>query len=788
MNLAVRTLRALAALVVGCGVLLAVTTVGDHHVAGATSVTGSVTYTHTGSTPIPLPSKFQGPSQGDGWSLVFSNTQVFNVFHHQSSLQIDCHQLATAAECWSAPKTVTNGAVNFATSIDPGMVFDSSNGHLYVYAVDTTNSSAGVVCIDTTQPASATGAQLFCGYTQLSATGDAPLNSSSTAGLSAPAQVGNEWYSFNEVGGAGGGGGGGTENRLLCFNLATDSACGGGATYPVAMAGQKLAAFPSSYPLGVTGSDVIVQIVGATSTLLSCFDASTHAACWALPLVVTAVAGSPFPLLNASGTPTGFCLPVTGNPCYSSSTGSLVATPPGMAAAVGANNLVNGRVVTIGSSVYIPNWDTTAVDCYDYATSSECANYPVALSGLALLYTVNPDPLRPQCLWVNSDHGAWQIQNFDATTGGPCQEGPIVLQSSSIVAPGSACIPSQYTSMQILQPVPSAYTSATVEFESSTGAALPGVPTETVGSNGSINLAPLKLSNSTPLPQFVITIEGDTSDVKTVELSLTWRGVYAKSCTAGGQIASGTTGYWIVASDGGIFSYGTAGFYGSTGAITLNKPIVGMADTPDGNGYWLVASDGGIFSYGDASFHGSTGAITLNKPIVGMASTPDGNGYWLVASDGGIFSFGDAAFHGSTGAITLNKPIVGMASTPDGKGYWLVASDGGIFSFGDAAFHGSTGAITLNKPIVGMASTPDGKGYWLVASDGGIFSFGDAKFYGSTGAITLNKPIVGMTNTFDGNGYWLVASDGGIFSFGDAAFHGSAGNITLNKPIVGMAS
>ncbi len=71
------------------------------------------------------------------------------------------------------------------------------------------------------------------------------------------------------------------------------------------------------------------------------------------------------------------------------------------------------------------------------------------------------------------------------------------------------------------------------------------------------------------------------------------------------------------------------------------RRVVGMAgrSTP---GYWLVASDGGIFSFGSARFHGSTGAIRLNRPIVGMASTPSGNGYWLVASDGGIFSFGDA--------------------------------------------------------------------------------------------------------------------------------------------------
>jgi hypothetical protein len=127
-----------------------------------------------------------------------------------------------------------------------------------------------------------------------------------------------------------------------------------------------------------------------------------------------------------------------------------------------------------------------------------------------------------------------------------------------------------------------------------------------------------------------------------------------------------------------------------------------MAATPDGGGYWLVASDGGIFAFGDAAFYGSTGSITLNKPIVGMAATPDGGGYWLVASDGGIFAFGDAQFYGSTGAITLNKPIVGMAATPDGGGYWLVASDGGIFAFGDAPYYGSTGGSGVTNAI-GMA-------------------------------------------------------------------------------------
>ncbi len=253
--------------------------------------------------------------------------------------------------------------------------------------------------------------------------------------------------------------------------------------------------------------------------------------------------------------------------------------------------------------------------------------------------------------------------------------------------------------------------------------------------------------------------------------------------------ANANQGYWLVAADGGIFTFGDAAYYGSTGAIALNRPIVGMAPTPDGRGYWLVAADGGIFTFGDAAYYGSTGAIRLNQPIVGMAATPDGRGYWLVAADGGIFAFGDAGFYGSTGAIRLNRPIVGMAATPDGRGYWLVAADGGIFAFGNAGFFGSTGAIALNQPIVGMAATPDGSGYWLVAADGGIFAFGDAGYFGSApNANPKVGGIVGISPSSNGDGYWITASNGAVNAFGNAAPEGSTAGFSSNKPIVGSAA
>jgi hypothetical protein len=141
-----------------------------------------------------------------------------------------------------------------------------------------------------------------------------------------------------------------------------------------------------------------------------------------------------------------------------------------------------------------------------------------------------------------------------------------------------------------------------------------------------------------------------------------------------------------------------------TSVVSYNQPIVGMAATPDGKGYWLVASDGGIFTFGDATFYGSTGSIHLNQPIVGMAATPDGKGYWLVASDGGIFTFGDATFYGSTGGEQLSNPITAIDATPDGGGYWLlpVAPKGppGVPTLGHPAgqFFYNTAGYGLVKP------------------------------------------------------------------------------------------
>ena len=269
------------------------------------------------------------------------------------------------------------------------------------------------------------------------------------------------------------------------------------------------------------------------------------------------------------------------------------------------------------------------------------------------------------------------------------------------------------------------------------------------------------------------------------------RAVTAALLVAGALVLAGAPrpaaaegeGYWLLGGDGGVFTFGAAPFYGSTGGMRLNQPVVGMAPSSRG-GYWLVASDGGVFSFGDAPFYGSTGDMRLNQPVVGMAEAPTG-GYWLVASDGGIFSFGDARFSGSTGNIRLNSPIVGMAATATGAGYWLVAADGGVFAFGDAPFFGSAADKAPTRPIVGIAARDDGQGYWVVAADGSLYAFGTAQLFGTVQRTA--SPIVGITPTPSGSGYWLAAADGTVSAFGDAPLLGSLAGRTLNRPIIGVA-
>ncbi len=254
-------------------------------------------------------------------------------------------------------------------------------------------------------------------------------------------------------------------------------------------------------------------------------------------------------------------------------------------------------------------------------------------------------------------------------------------------------------------------------------------------------------------------------------------------------------GYWLVGSDGGIFTFGSAQFHGSTGSLKLQRPVVGIVPTNDRNGYWLDASDGGIFAFGDAGFYGSIPGLglhpagsglpnSLNAPIVGMVPSTDGNGYFMVASDGGVFAFGDAHFAGSCpGMGGCSGAAVAVMPDASGNGYWLVTQTGNIYTFGDAPYEGAPG--NTGSPVTSAVHTPDGKGYWILTADGTVHPFGDAGNFGSpAGQFGGLNPATAIFATSDGGGYWVASANGTVENFGDAPNDGGMNGTNLNGSII----
>ncbi len=253
-------------------------------------------------------------------------------------------------------------------------------------------------------------------------------------------------------------------------------------------------------------------------------------------------------------------------------------------------------------------------------------------------------------------------------------------------------------------------------------------------------------------------------------------------------------GYWLVGSDGGIFTFGATQFYGSTGNLHLQRPVVGIVPTADRGGYWLDASDGGVFSYGDTQFYGSIPGLglhpagsgqpnSLNAPIVGMVPSIDDGGYFMVASDGGVFAFGDARFAGSCPGIGgCSGSAVAVMPDHSGNGYWLVTSSGSIYTFGDAPYFGAPGRGNVTSAV----ATPDGRGYWVLLSDGEVFSYGDAVKDGAppSSDFTALDAATAIFSTSDGAGYWVSSALGAVYNFGDAPNDGGMAGTHLNGPII----
>ncbi len=238
-------------------------------------------------------------------------------------------------------------------------------------------------------------------------------------------------------------------------------------------------------------------------------------------------------------------------------------------------------------------------------------------------------------------------------------------------------------------------------------------------------------------------------------------------------------GYWEVGTDGSVFSFGDAQYYGSMAGVSLNAPVVGLAATPDYKGYWEVGADGGVFTFGDAGFYGSTGGTSMNAQVVALVPTPDGKGYWEVGADGGVFTFGDAPYYGSLPGNGIGTDSV-TAAVQYQDGYCMTTSDGTVYCYEPWCNVCQFPTQNTPTPTVGIATTDyHNSGIWIVDRNGQVYSLNGGNFEGGLSSQP-NGPITAIAGGPSDSGYTMVGADGTVYPFGD---NGYGGEVSVNSEL-----
>lgn len=142
-------------------------------------------------------------------------------------------------------------------------------------------------------------------------------------------------------------------------------------------------------------------------------------------------------------------------------------------------------------------------------------------------------------------------------------------------------------------------------------------------------------------------------------------------------------GMWIALSDKNyVIPVGSAVSYGDASNDT--KQLHAIVPTPSGKGYYLLMTDGGVYTKGDAKFFGSTGGkLDSSQYAVGLAlhKNADGqvDGYWMAMSNGQI-NYYNGTNPASSIRIGIDQledgSVAGIAALPDSSGFAIVQEYG----------------------------------------------------------------------------------------------------------------
>ena len=597
------------------GAIMVFSSVG---IAEATPVGTVIDYEQTASAVIPQ-SSFGGAAGGDGWALAFTDTNVYNIFHHDL-LRIACRSKTTGVACSgngysSGTKLVSDGSNRFQVAMGPPIHIDKTTNRLFTMAVKGTATSAtgtsGVVEIDL----ASTSANPFVAFYPLSRDGEGAcyLNNCGanwTSTLSNATKIGTKWYVYNYVSGVANPSLPDSRNKLLCFDFATKSPCVN-QPYNVTTSGGVQGRLWEPPTIAAVGNRIFINIYGTANTNslsdISCVDvSSTPTNCTGWPILPstlfsrTFTAVPAFPLLNSTGTPIGVCFPGDPTNACTDFTGLRITDTAVVTTALAglatpfdpAWGTTRGEAYVDGTRMFIPtvvdSVGTSQVECYDFATNNMCTSFSpnpktFVRSELEAVYTLQIDSADPSCLWVMGHGGTKQIQNFDLQTGGACGANGFVLPINNFRESTSRCEARTWKQFALVNPTVGNFTSGTVEFVDSRGSAISGLSAQNFGASGTLDLTSLNLHSYPSFSRMHVRLVGTVTT--SINVKMTWTAEYHPECTASGQTAFTSLGSSAgSAAPSPLIANTTTSAPSTTTATTTPTAPVALAELPSTGG------------------------------------------------------------------------------------------------------------------------------------------------------------------------------------------------------------
>jgi CshA-type fibril repeat protein len=464
---------------------------------GIDSATSKQLATGAATTGAPYGGINAASSSGDGWDLIFDNSNhIFNVNHHDGNNAtnqgaIDCH-LRSGARCTGTwPKVI--GTDGLHTELKSSGWFDPANNTLWYET--TLSGNMGFACLDIVD---VTASNTYC-----NGSAAASFVSLGSGGVRGIAQASGKLFAWNT-----------TNGNLVCMQISgkTGSAC-------------STASFAAA--AATTNGDVVARgnLVYATNGVgkAICVDASTLGACtgWSNPRTLTTAATAAMHVINvpnSSGTIVATCFTSraafecfdSSGSAFTSSATTTMATDY-WATLSSAEYLANSPQ-TQGSKVY---WGSSGagvvgfVYCWDFSTNARCTGF----WGIqASNYTVMVDPQINNCIWADAHSGLLSsINTLNPSFG--CGSNKTQFNPTAMI-PRMGCSATAsvigWRNFVLSTPAISDYTSATVSVLDSTGAAITGYQdlALTQANNRTIDLSALSTSVTGQSPSFVVSLDG----------------------------------------------------------------------------------------------------------------------------------------------------------------------------------------------------------------------------------------------------------------------------------------